>query len=73
MSVVSTKASDNYKTIQTLPTQKGARTMAFDAGNGRVYLVDAEYGPAPAASAATPRPRPAVVPGSFTVIVVARK
>ena len=73
LSIVSTKAGDNYKTIQTLPTQKGARTMAFDAGNGRVYLVDAESGPAPAATPQNPRPRPAPIPGSFTVIVVARK
>jgi len=73
LSVVSTKAGDDFKTIQTLPTQKGARTMAFDPGNGRVYLVGAEYGPAPAATAQNPRPRPAVVPGSFTVIVAVRK
>ena len=73
LSIVSTKAGDNYKTIQTLATQKGARTMAFDAGNGRVYIVAAEYGPAPAATAQNPRPRPAVVPGSFTVIVVERQ
>jgi YVTN family beta-propeller protein len=73
LSIVSTKAGDNYKTIQTLTTQKGARTMAFDAGTGRVYIVAAEYSPAPAATAQNPRPRPAVVPGSFTVIVVGRK
>lgn len=73
LSIVSTKAGDGYKTIQTLPTQKGARTMAFDAGTGRVHVVAAEYGPAPAATAQNPRPRPAVVPGSFTVIVVARQ
>ncbi|HEY4382672.1 MAG TPA: YncE family protein [Acidobacteriaceae bacterium] len=73
LSIVSTKAGDNYKTIQTLATQKGARTMAFDSGTGRVYIVAAEYGPAPAASAQNPRPRPAAVPGSFSVLVVGRK
>ena len=73
LSIVSTKTGDNYKTIQALPTQKGARTMAFDSGTGRVYLVGAEYGPVPAATAQNPRPRPAAIPGSFTVIVVARK
>jgi DNA-binding beta-propeller fold protein YncE len=72
LSIVSTKAGDNFKTIQTLPTEKGARTMSFDSGTGRVYLVDAEYGPAPAATATNPRPRPAVIPGSFGVIVVGR-
>ncbi|MEO6815168.1 MAG: YncE family protein [Edaphobacter sp.] len=61
-----------YPVLQTLSTQKGARTMAFDSGTGRVYLVTAEFGPKPAATADNPRPRPAVVPGSFTVLVVGR-
>jgi DNA-binding beta-propeller fold protein YncE len=62
-----------YKVVQTVATQKGARTMAFDAGNGRVYLVTAEMGPRPAATEAVPRPRPPVLPGSFQILVVERK
>jgi hypothetical protein len=44
--------------------------MALDPRSGRVYLVTAEFGPAPPASAEQPRPRPVPVPGSFTVLVV---
>jgi len=62
-----------YPVVQTVKTQRGARTMAFDAATGRVYLVTAEFGPAPAATAENPRPRPAVVPGSFSVLVVGTK
>jgi YVTN family beta-propeller protein len=62
----------NYPTIETLPTQRGARTMAYDPATDRVYLVTAEFGPRPAATAENPRPRPSIVPGSFTVIVVGR-
>ncbi len=62
-----------YAVLQTLPTQRGARTMAFDSGNGRVYLVTAEVGPRPAATEAVPRPRPSIVPGSFQILVVERK
>jgi DNA-binding beta-propeller fold protein YncE len=62
-----------YKVLQTVPTQKGARTMSFDAGNGRVYLVTAELGPRPAPTEANPRPRPPVLPGSFQILVVERK
>jgi YVTN family beta-propeller protein len=62
-----------YPVLQDLATQRGARTMAFDSGTGRVYLVTAEFGPRPAATADNPRPRPAVVPGSFTVLVVGRE
>jgi len=61
-----------YPVLQSLTTQKGARTMAFDSKNGRIYLVSAEFGPRPAVTAENPRPRPAIVPGSFTVIVVGR-
>jgi len=63
----------SYNVVQTLATQKGARTMTFDSGNGRVYLVTAEMGPRPAATEAVPRPRPPVLPGSFQILVVERK
>jgi DNA-binding beta-propeller fold protein YncE len=62
-----------YKVIQTLPTQKSARTMAFDASNGDVYMVAAEMGAKPAATAENPRPRASVMAGSFKVLVVGRK
>lgn len=62
-----------YKVVQTVTTQKGARTMAFDSGNGRVYLVTAEMGPRPAATDAVPRPRAPVLPGTFQILVVERK
>jgi YVTN family beta-propeller protein len=71
LSVVDTNGN-KYTTIQSLKTAKGARTMALDPSTGRIYLVTAEFGPAPAATAATPRPRPSVLAGSFTVLVVER-
>lgn len=71
LSVVDAGSAD-YKTIESLPTQRGARTMTYDPATDRVYLVTAEFGPRPAATPANPRPRPAVIPDSFTVIVVGR-
>lgn len=62
----------DFPIVQNLTTQKGARTMAFDSANGHVYLATAEFGPRPAATAAMPHPRPSVLPGSFTVMVVGR-
>lgn len=69
VSVVDT-SKPGYPTVQTVTTVKGARTMAYDALTGRIFLSAAKYGPAPAATAATPRPRPAVVPGSFEIMVI---
>jgi len=65
-------AAPGYPTIESLPTQRGARTMAYDPVADRAYVVTAEFGPAPAATAASPHPRPSIVPGTFTVIVIGR-
>ena len=61
-----------YKTIESLKTQRGARTMAYDAATDRIYVVTADFGPRPAATAENPHARPAMIPGSFTVIVIGR-
>ncbi len=60
----------SFPVIQNLTTQKSARTMAYDAANGHIYLSAAELGPRPAPTAQMPHPRPSITPGSFTVIVV---
>lgn len=65
-------AAHDYNVIQTLATRKGARTMSYDDSADRVYLVSAEFGPAPGATATNPRPRPAIVPDTFTILVVGR-
>ena len=70
--VLSVVDGATYKTIQSLPTKRGARTMAYDPATDRVYLVTADFGPRPAATAENPRPRPPMIPGSFEVIVVGR-
>ena len=67
-------ASDsNYKLLQTVSTQPGARTMAWDSATGKVYVVTAQFGPRPDPTPTEPRPRPAVIPDSFTVLVVSRE
>ena len=62
--------TEHFTVVQTLPTARGARTIALDAATHRLYLPTAQFGPTPAASAATPRPRPAILPGTFEVLVV---
>jgi len=61
-----------FPVLQTLPTQRSARTMIYDPATDRIYTVAAEFGPRPAATPENPRPRPSVLPGSFTVIVIGR-
>ncbi len=66
-------AKGGYKEVQQLPTMKGARTMAYDSGKDRVYMVTAEQGARPEPTPANPRPRPAIVPDTFQVLVIGRK
>lgn len=65
-------ANPSYPNIETLPTEKGARTMAYDPAADRIYTVTAEFGPRPQPTADNPRPRPIITPGSFEIIVIGR-
>ena len=73
LSVVRQNSADRYTVAETVPTQRGARTMALDAKTGKVFLATADFGPAPAPTAEQPHPRPTVIPGSFVVLVVGEK
>jgi len=64
---------DAYPVLQNLDTQRGARTMTLDTSTGRIYLATATLGERPTPTAENPRPRPAIVPGSFTILVVGQK
>ncbi len=61
-----------YPTIEKLPTQRGARTMAYDPKMDRIYTVTADFGPRPEPTPEKPHPRPSIVPGTFTIIVIGR-
>jgi DNA-binding beta-propeller fold protein YncE len=57
---------DKYTVVQTITTQRGARTMALDTKNHNVYTVTAELGPpASGPTPEIPRPRPTIVPNTF--------
>ncbi|WP_035349066.1 YncE family protein [Edaphobacter aggregans] len=61
-----------FPRLQSVPTARGARTMALDTSTGKIYLSTAKFGPAPAPTAAVPHPRPSVLPDSFEILVVTR-
>jgi hypothetical protein len=65
-------SAPGYPAIEELATQRGARTIDYDPIADRIYLVTAESGPRPAPTADNPHPRPAIVPGSFVVVVIGR-
>jgi DNA-binding beta-propeller fold protein YncE len=59
----------NFSLVETIRTQRGARTMAIDYATHIVYLVAAELGPAPPSTNDNPQPRPSIVPDTFTLLI----
>jgi DNA-binding beta-propeller fold protein YncE len=73
MTVVHEDSAARFSVIDDVPTRKGARTMTIDRETHQVFLVTADFGPPPAATADNPHPRPAILPGTFVVLVYAKK
>jgi DNA-binding beta-propeller fold protein YncE len=70
LTVIHEDDPDHYSILDTVATQKSARTLELDAKTHLIYSVAAEFGPAPAATPDQPHPRPAVLEGSFKVLVI---
>jgi DNA-binding beta-propeller fold protein YncE len=72
ITVVHEDTPDKYSVVETVPTQRGARTMAVNPKTHRLYTVTANFGPAPAPNPDRPRPRAPMIPGSFVVLELDR-
>jgi DNA-binding beta-propeller fold protein YncE len=70
LSIFHEDSPDKYTLVENVKTLPGARTMALDHKASKVYLPVADVGAAPAPTVENPRPRPRMVPGSFSVLVV---
>ena len=67
LTVVQEESPDKFSVLQTVATQYGARTIAFDEKTGRVFLPAAKFGPMPTDGSSH---HPPIIPGTFTVLVV---
>ena len=65
------ESPEKFRGVDTVPTQKGGRTMAFDSWTRHIFIVAAKYGPPPAATAEQPNPRPPILAGSVSLIELA--
>jgi DNA-binding beta-propeller fold protein YncE len=72
LTVIREDSPGKFSVAETVPTEKGARTMAFDEKTHNVYVVTAKFGPRPAPTADNPHPRPPILPDSFVVLVLAK-
>jgi WD40 repeat protein len=71
MTVVQELNKDSFKVLETIATMAGARTLALDTKSHHIYSPTAEFNPAPAATAAEPRPRRTAKPDSFFIMDIA--
>ncbi len=71
LTVVEESSKDSFKVLETLVTQKGARTIVLSTKTHHLYLPTAEFGDAPPATPENRRARPAVKPGTFVVLDIA--
>lgn len=70
LTIVHEDDPNHFTVIDTIPTQKSARTMVLDPVSHRIYLPAAEFGPRPEPTAEQLQPRPPVLPGTFSILVV---
>ena len=72
LTVVKEDSPSSFSVAEDVKTQQGARTMALDSKTHNAYVVTAQFGPPPAATADNPHPRRSILPDSFVVLVVGK-
>jgi len=60
---------DKLTLLQTLKTERGARTMALDPKSHRIYLPSAQFQPPPSPSPGMSPSRPSIVPNTLKLLV----
>jgi YVTN family beta-propeller protein len=60
---------DKLTVLQTLKTERGARTMALDPKTHRIYLPSAQFQPPPSPSPGASPARPTIVPNTLKLLV----
>jgi len=71
LNVIHEVSPDTYESQQTVSTQASAKTMAFDAKTGRIFLPGAEVIVVPATDPAR-KPTKSIKEGTFAVLVVGK-
>lgn len=61
--------TEKLSVVQTLKTERGARTIALDPQTHRIYLPTAQFVPVPSPSPGASPSRPTIVPNTLKVLV----
>jgi DNA-binding beta-propeller fold protein YncE len=68
ITVVQEVSANEFKIIETIKTEPGARTITLDPQTHHLFVSTAQFGDAPPATAENPNPRPKIMPNTFTVL-----
>jgi YVTN family beta-propeller protein len=68
LTVIQQESPDNYRVIENVTTQKGARTISIDSYTHHIYLPSAEFGIPLPTSKENPHPHHAIIPGTFVIL-----
>jgi len=66
LTVIHQDSPDQYHVLQTVTTPMGSRNMGLDPANHRLYVVSAEFGPAPAGG----KGKKPVLPQTFSLLTI---
>jgi DNA-binding beta-propeller fold protein YncE len=72
LTIIKENSPTSFVVEQTVKTMPGAKTLTLDPRTGKVFLIAAEYGPAPEAGQGGRPGRGPMLPGSFSIIVVGK-
>ena len=68
LTVIQEMSADEFKILENVPTKRGARTLSVDANTDDIYLPTAEF-----ENNTKEGQRPQMKPGTFQVLVLAKK
>jgi YVTN family beta-propeller protein len=71
ITMVGETSPGKFEAVATIPSQRSARTIAFDQKAHKLYLPAAEFGP-PAVGSDGKKGRPQAMPDTFMILVVGR-
>jgi YVTN family beta-propeller protein len=69
VTIAKEESPDKLNVVQTLKTERGARTMALDPKTHRIYLPTAQFQPPPSPSPGQTPTRPTIVPNTLKLLV----
>ena len=73
LTIVKETTPATFEVEQTVSTPVRAKTLTLDTKSGNLYLITAEFGPAPTPPTGGGRPqRPPMIPGTFSILVIGK-